>query len=73
MLSISQTSTGFYCIEWSPTEEGPKILKSKFIKTSQKIDDKNLLKNIISSSNSSTATFKLKALGNCSAKLISSW
>ena len=49
MLSISKTTVGFYCIEWSATEEGPKIIKSDFIKTNQNINDKNVLKNIIQS------------------------
>ena len=49
MLSISQTQSGFYCIEWSPTENGPKIIRCKYLKSNQKIYNEDTLENIINS------------------------
>ena len=49
MFSISKTGSGFYCIECSATEDGPKVIKSKFIKSIQNINDTNVLKNILKS------------------------
>ena len=48
MLSISQTTSGFYCIEWTPTENGPKIIKSKHLKIYNSIYKKGVLEEIIS-------------------------
>ena len=48
MLSISQTTNGFYCIEWSPTENGPKIIKHKHISINKSIEEEGVLKKIIS-------------------------
>ena len=47
MLSISQTTSGFYCIEWSPTEDGPKIIKHKHISINKSIEEEGVLKQII--------------------------
>ena len=49
MFSISQTSSGFYCIEWSPTENGPKIVKHKHLRINNSIEEEGILKQIISS------------------------
>ena len=48
MFSISQTSRGFFCLEWSPTETGPRIINNKHIKSSRSFSDKHTLSQIVS-------------------------
>jgi len=48
LLSISQTTSGFYCIEWTPTENGPRIVNSKYLKIYNSIENKGVLEEITS-------------------------
>ena len=54
MLSISQSSNYYYCLEWLPTELGVEVVKFKKIKTSLNIDDENLIEYIIDNFNPTT-------------------
>ena len=53
MFSISQTSRGFFCLEWLSTENGPQIITTKHLKINNDFTDKSLLKNIVSKYESS--------------------
>ena len=53
MFSISQTSRGFFCIEWISTEKGPKIIYLDHIKKNIDLNDSNALDEIFSSLESS--------------------
>ena len=46
MFSISQTSRGFFCLEWSSTEDGPKITKLKHLKIPTDFSSQEFLENI---------------------------
>ena len=48
MLAISHTLDGIYCIEWSSTENGPKVVNHSYIKNHSNIDSHNLLSEIVS-------------------------
>ena len=48
MLSISQTSNGCYCIEWSSTENGPKIINYKHVPINETLSDISTFKRLIS-------------------------
>ena len=48
MFSISQTSRGFFCLEWLSTENGPQIITTKYLKINSDFIDKSLLENIVS-------------------------
>ena len=48
MFSISQTSNGFHCIEWSSTEDGPLIVNHKLITEKFNVKDQNTLSRIVS-------------------------
>ena len=56
MLSISQSSNYYYCLEWLPTESGIEIIEFKKIKTSFNIADYNLIEDIIDNFNPTTKT-----------------
>ena len=47
MLSISQTSRGFFCIEWISTEQGPKIVSSEHLKLDIDFSNENDLETIL--------------------------
>jgi len=47
LLSISQTSRGFFCIEWISTEQGPKIVNLQHLKSDIDFSNKNDLENIL--------------------------
>ena len=47
MLSISQTSRGFFCIEWISTEQGPKIINLEHLKSDVDFSNKNDLESIL--------------------------
>ena len=47
MLSISQTSRGFFCIEWISTEQGPKIINLEHLKSDIDFSNKNDLESIL--------------------------
>ena len=49
MFSISQTSRGFFCLEWSSTEDGPKITKLKHLKIPTDFSNQKFLENITNS------------------------
>tara|TARA_Y100000590_G_C15741951_1_gene1020579 strand:+ start:2856 stop:3788 length:933 start_codon:yes stop_codon:yes gene_type:complete len=51
LLAISQTSSGCYCIEWSSTENGPKIINHKHLSVSKGLEDKKTFDKLISSIN----------------------
>lgn len=54
MFSISQTSRGFFCLEWSSTENGPQIVSSNHLKIKNDFSDISLIKDIISNYKIST-------------------
>jgi len=56
LLSISQSSNYYYCLEWLPTESGIKIIEFKKIKTNLNIGDDNLIEYIIDNFNPTTKT-----------------
>lgn len=47
MLSISQTSRGFFCIEWISTEQGPKIINLEHLKLDIDFSNENDLETIL--------------------------
>lgn len=47
MLSISQTSRGFFCIEWISTEQGPRIINLEHLKSDIDFSNKNDLESIL--------------------------
>jgi hypothetical protein len=47
LLSISQTSRGFFCIEWISTEQGPKIINLEHLKSDIDFSNKNDLESIL--------------------------
>jgi len=47
LLSISQTSRGFFCIEWISTEKGPKIINLEHLKSDIDFSNKNDLESIL--------------------------
>ena len=47
MLSISQTSRGFFCIEWVSTEKGPMIINLEHVKLNLDFKNKNDLSDIL--------------------------
>ena len=47
MLSISQTSNFYHCLEWIPSESGIEVVKFQKIKSKLNIDNDNLIKSII--------------------------
>ena len=49
MFSISQTSSGFFCLEWSSTENGPLIDNLNHIKIKSSFKEDSMLEKIISS------------------------
>ena len=51
MFSISQTSRGFFCLEWSSTEDGPKIISLDHIRIKNNFLEKSTLKKIITNYN----------------------
>ena len=51
MFSISQTSRGFFCLEWSSTEDGPKIVNLNHIKVQLDFNNKEVLTNIVNTFN----------------------
>ena len=51
MFSISQTSRGFFCLEWSSTENGPKVVSTNHIKVKKNFSNISLLEEIISNYN----------------------
>ena len=51
MLAISQTSSGCYCVEWSSTEDGPKIINHKHVPIYQSLGDEARFNKLISSIN----------------------
>jgi len=51
LFSISKTSRGFFCLEWSSTENGPQIINSDFINIKKDFYQRNLLKEITSEYN----------------------
>ncbi len=54
MFSISQTSRGFFCLEWSSTENGPQIVSLNHLKIKNDFSDISLIKDIISNYKIST-------------------
>lgn len=56
MFSFSQTSRGFFCLEWSSTEDGPKIVHLQHVKIPNDLSDKNILKNIVDNFDSNLKT-----------------
>ena len=47
MLSISQTNLGYYCFEWTATEQGPKIIQNKFIGVKNNLNEEKTFSQII--------------------------
>ena len=47
MFSISQTNLGYYCFEWTATEQGPKIIQNKFIGIKNNLDEEHTFNNIV--------------------------
>ena len=47
MLSISQTSNFYHCLEWVPSESGIEVVKFEKIKSQLNINDDNLIESII--------------------------
>ncbi|MAZ61601.1 MAG: hypothetical protein CMG50_05450 [Candidatus Marinimicrobia bacterium] len=47
MLSISQTSRGFFCIEWVSTEKGPIIINLEHVKLNLDFKNENDLRDIL--------------------------
>ena len=47
MLSISQTNLGYYCFEWTATEQGPKIIQNKFIGVKKNLNEEKTFNQII--------------------------
>tara|TARA_B110000263_G_scaffold247673_1_gene261012 strand:+ start:3549 stop:4439 length:891 start_codon:yes stop_codon:yes gene_type:complete len=47
LLSISQTSRGFFCIEWISTEQGPRIINLEHLKSDIDFSNKNDLESIL--------------------------
>ncbi len=73
MLSISQTSRGFFFVEWISTEKGPKIVNLENIKLDIDFSNRNDLKNIIESykSNDKSDSKSLSLVLNSKEILIS--
>jgi len=74
LFSISQTSRGFYCLQWSSTENGPKVVSSNHIKMKNNFSDLSLLKDIVSNYKISTKneSNSLSVIINSNNVLISS-
>ena len=47
MLAISQTSSGYYCLEWSSTETGPRIVNCKHISLSEDLESDGALSKLL--------------------------
>jgi len=47
LFSISQTNLGYYCFEWTATEQGPKIIQNKFIRIKNNLNEENTFNNIV--------------------------
>ena len=47
MLSLSQDNTGYYCYEWTSTENGPKIINSSFVNVKSDLNNNHTLEEII--------------------------
>ena len=54
MFSISQTSRGFFCLEWSSTENGPRVVSSSHLKIKKNFSNISLLEEIVSNYDIST-------------------
>ena len=54
MLSLSQSDNGYYCLEWIPTENGPKIIQYEYIKTKNTNQINATLDKVIESFNPQT-------------------
>ena len=71
MLSISQTSRGFFCIEWISTEKGPKIINSEYLNFNLSFKDENDLSNLLESFKSKSKSKSLSIVLNSDQFLIS--
>ena len=73
MLSISQTSRGFFCIEWISTEQGPKIVNLEHLKLNIDFSNKNDLETILKlyKSNVKSKSKSLSIILNANKLLIS--
>ena len=73
MLSISQTSRGFFCIEWISTEQGPKIVNLEHLKLNIDFSNKNDLETILKlyKSNVKSNSKSLSIILNANKLLIS--
>ena len=47
MFSISQTSRGMFCLEWSSTEDGPKIVNLNHLKSIKSFNNVEVISNIV--------------------------
>ena len=47
MLTISETSNGYFCFEWLITEDGPKIVNFNYLNVKSSLNNPNTLKKII--------------------------
>ena len=54
MFSLSQSDNGYYCFEWVPTENGPKIIQYEYIKTKKINHIDTALEKVIESFNPQT-------------------
>ena len=71
MLSISQTSRGFFCIEWISTEKGPKIINSEYLNFNFSFKDENDLSNLLESFKTKSKSKSLSIVLNSDQFLIS--
>tara|TARA_B100001142_G_scaffold330391_1_gene399034 strand:+ start:11428 stop:12318 length:891 start_codon:yes stop_codon:yes gene_type:complete len=73
LLSISQTSRGFFCIEWISTEQGPKIVNLEHLKLNIDFSNKNDLETILKlyKSNVKSNSKSLSIILNANKLLIS--
>ena len=71
MLSISQTSRGFFCIEWISTEKGPRIINSEYLNFNLNFKDENDLFNLFESFKSKSKSKSLSIVLNSDQFLIS--
>ena len=67
MFSISQTSRGYFCLEWSSTEDGPKIRHLNHINILNGFTDKNIFSDIINH-----FSYNLKSQSNSLSVIINS-
>jgi len=67
VFSISQTSRGYFCLEWSSTEDGPKIRHLNHINILNGFTDKNIFSDIINH-----FSYNLKSQSNSLSVIINS-